>query len=415
MCEEKKKKWINRMGKVLSVTMPQERDANELFQEDYMDDLMASKPAGADDPQVRKAMVTLQAPNAGDLSDDEVNKQLEIIRKQTNAQKDSGSQLSQEQFRAHYDKFKDIKAKAGNVESIHEKDHPEFVGSTTHLRFGKVVGDHFGIDPVFGALLNPTGGIPGEGNKAAPGAGIMYDPDNPEDPVVKHGVMHDAAGYLYNKHGKKGPGYDYLGTEKRDTGDPYVGQSSGINYWIDKSDRTTDKLLSLAPDLDPRRQLAELPGYLVDVKKATGVDLREVYADVKKGVEEKYEFVEEKAGQAFDWGKEKLAEGEQAVKDGYNRLEEGYNELEEGYNKLEEKYDQFEKDAEEYVEQKVEEGEEYVKQKAQEMKDVIADKASDVAEGIEDAAEATTDAAGDAYDYASDKASKTIDYLTGWV
>ena len=40
------------------------------------------------------------------------------------------------------------------------------MGTTAQLRYGQVVGDAFGIDPVFGAMLNPTGGMVGPGNWA---------------------------------------------------------------------------------------------------------------------------------------------------------------------------------------------------------------------------------------------------------
>ena len=63
--------------------------------------------------------------------------------------------------------------------------------------------------------------------------GERKDRGEPDDPLVKHGVVHDAAGYLKNYH-DAGPGYDYLGREGRDTSDPFVGQEAGIQYWLEK-------------------------------------------------------------------------------------------------------------------------------------------------------------------------------------
>ncbi len=99
------------------------------------------------------------------------------------------------------------------------------MGSTPQMRYGKVVGDAFGVDPVFGALLNPTGGLVGYGN-------IAYQPAN-DSAVGYHGVFHDAAGYLNSFH-NAGPGYNYLGQEDGDTSSPLTGQTSGLRYWSDK-------------------------------------------------------------------------------------------------------------------------------------------------------------------------------------
>jgi hypothetical protein len=104
------------------------------------------------------------------------------------------------------------------------------MASNPQLVFGQVVGDAFGVDPVFGALLSPTGGMVGPGNKA-----LHLDDD---DPTGYHGIVHDAAGYLFNYH-NQGPGYDYLGKEAakgHQTSDPLTGQQSGMRYWHEKLD-----------------------------------------------------------------------------------------------------------------------------------------------------------------------------------
>jgi len=96
-----------------------------------------------------------------------------------------------------------------------------FGGSDTQMRFGSVVGDAFDIDPVFGSMLNPTGGLMGPGKWAIAGANTA---------VGYHSVVHDAAGYLHNYH-QVGPGYDYLGLEGGDTSNPLSGQRTGIAFW----------------------------------------------------------------------------------------------------------------------------------------------------------------------------------------
>jgi hypothetical protein len=102
-------------------------------------------------------------------------------------------------------------------------------GSTEQLRFGKIVGDAFGIDPVFGALLSPTGGRIGGGDSK-----ILHRILRSNEAVSYHGQVHDAAGYLYNYH-NSGPGYTYARPDapvsQRD--DYWMGQASGIQLWED--------------------------------------------------------------------------------------------------------------------------------------------------------------------------------------
>lgn len=102
--------------------------------------------------------------------------------------------------------------------------HGDFMGSTASLRYGKVVGDVYGIDPVFrGALLNPTGGLVGPGDDS-------YEPSD-NDAIGYHGIFHDAAGYLYNHQGKIGPGYDYMDRDPFATSNSLTGQVGGISWW----------------------------------------------------------------------------------------------------------------------------------------------------------------------------------------
>jgi hypothetical protein len=127
-----------------------------------------------------------------------------------------------EEMRQEFEKFQELAAErdaAGGVGGL--AGHPSFMGSNTQMRYGQVVGDAFGIDPVFGAMLNPTGGLVGPGNFAIAGD---------DTAVGYHGVVHDAAGYLHTFH-DAGPGYDYMGLEGRNTSSPLSGQREGIAHW----------------------------------------------------------------------------------------------------------------------------------------------------------------------------------------
>ena len=151
--------------------------------------------------------------------------------------------IDRAQFRAQYDRYLELYQTAKNngyEAAIDTNRHGEFLGSTVSLRYGKVAGDVLGVDPVFGALLNPTGGLVGPGDDA-------YQPA-PDDAIGYHGAVHDAAGYLYNAH-KTGPGYDYLGRDVISTSSPLSGQVGGISWWMSHSQLQADVLPNIMPDI----------------------------------------------------------------------------------------------------------------------------------------------------------------------
>jgi hypothetical protein len=78
-----------------------------------------------------------------------------------------------------------------------------------------------------GALLSPTGGIAGSGNKEV--SGLLYAVGGGKDVVITHGIVHDAAGYLFIYHGI-GPGYQYVPGKFRvlSNASPLAGQRDGI-------------------------------------------------------------------------------------------------------------------------------------------------------------------------------------------
>lgn len=61
------------------------------------------------------------------------------------------------------------------------------------------------LHPIWGCLLNPTGGIIGSGNTKL----LQSDWDSS---ISMHSCVHDAGGYLYKYH-NIGPGYNYLNTK----------------------------------------------------------------------------------------------------------------------------------------------------------------------------------------------------------
>jgi hypothetical protein len=166
--------------------------------------------------------------------------------------------LSLQQAQAQYERFLQLK---GERDSIGQQNQQtpvpdlgfsfDFMGSNVQLRYGKIAGDVLGLDPVFGALLNPTGGLTGPGN-------LSFNLG--DTPLSIHGAVHDAAGYLFNYH-NLGPGYNYLGTPDgiNDTSDPLAGQINGVEFWYTLIEGDTSNvadafntLLSLFTDLvDP--------------------------------------------------------------------------------------------------------------------------------------------------------------------
>jgi len=133
-------------------------------------------------------------------------------------------------------KFAEIVNEKGiRPDLIDNGDKDFFYGSTQQLRFGKVVGDSLGLDPIFGALLRPDGGLTG------PAEGFMYNNGDgiyiADEALAMHSAAHDAAGFLYSKFGL-GPGYCYSPGGCSDvspmgTDHPYSGQVEGIAAWLE--------------------------------------------------------------------------------------------------------------------------------------------------------------------------------------
>ena len=189
---------------------------------EYRKGLINSKFEGQGTDELRDAMVALRKQPLPDSEAEPHLKKIAASRKRPI-----------DEIRAEYKKFvklnelnlENIREKPGEYEEIDElkPSQQKFMGSDWQMRYGKVAGDALGIDPVFGAMLNPTGGLVGPGNKGlAPDGALM------PEAVAYHGAYHDAMGHLYTYH-KEGPGYNYMkspiGLNK---GSPYAGQATGI-------------------------------------------------------------------------------------------------------------------------------------------------------------------------------------------
>lgn len=127
-------------------------------------------------------------------------------------------------FHAQWDRFVELSGYPTDFKGHIDEDIYDYFGRTAQMRYGAVVGDVLGVDPVFGALLNPTGGRVGPGSDS-------YEPlDN--DALGYHGVFHDASGYLYNFQGALGNGYNYLGRpDFWGSESEKSGQIGGIAWW----------------------------------------------------------------------------------------------------------------------------------------------------------------------------------------
>lgn len=168
-----------------------------------------------------------------------------------------------EDIKSEYGKFQELMqerdaAGAAGVGGLSDF-HGSFMGSNTQMRYGSVIGDAFGVDPVFGAMLNPTGGLVGPGNWAIAGD---------DTAVGYHGVIHDAAGYLHTYHGV-GPGYDYLGVDPIPTTNPLSGQVAGVAYWTATTQVVEPMRQVVRGAMDNFQRAADVGGWMFE--QAAGV------------------------------------------------------------------------------------------------------------------------------------------------
>ncbi len=265
---------------------PSPVSTSEIFSHSYMRKMVGRKWPNEGDPALRQAMYDLRE----NQSPEKVEQALKVI-----AEKSDG-RMTLEQAREQHKIFLEKRKEAESVGiKIHELAQipirADYMGSRDHLRFGQIVGDALGLDPIFGALLNPTGGIVGPDNY-----GLALN----ESALGYHAAFHDAGGFLHTYFGK-GPGYDYLGLEpgrfKDNPLNPLVGQQSGVLYWnaMVSSRLSLDKLrnpLALIADSQHGIGLSTIVttglGVYVDVTKV----LPKVYDQAKQTAQDVKQRVE---------------------------------------------------------------------------------------------------------------------------
>ncbi|XP_065065684.1 uncharacterized protein LOC135691674 [Rhopilema esculentum] len=129
-------------------------------------------------------------------------------------------------------KFVELLRKTTEPSDVLHKKHKSYWGTRQQLRFGKAVGDwidkSYGpLDPIFGALLSPTGGRTGPGDDTVLHK-LLFDNNGP---FAYHSAVHDAFGYLFTFH-HTGPGYKYLDAASLfKKSNPLSGQAAGIRFW----------------------------------------------------------------------------------------------------------------------------------------------------------------------------------------
>lgn len=170
--------------------------------------------------------------------------------------------LSEEEVREQFAKAVEAAKKAGGGENNPAFNSVSFLngghwGSRRQLMFGKVVGDHLGIHPVFAAFLNPSGGLIGPGG-GLPVTVLEYEMGGvfEENAWGYHGAAHDAFGYLHNFH-QTGPGYQYVDSafnelDKFGTDSFLSGQISGYVYWLRQMDVSEETIDHIVRGLKPR-------------------------------------------------------------------------------------------------------------------------------------------------------------------
>jgi len=199
-------------------------DPSRIFDQGYMENFIGSDFQGSGSPRLNSLMEQLMNADPNDPRTGRILDEIADIRG-----------VDRAQFRDQYEKYLILRengnTNGGNYPDIDLNTHGDFLGSKVSLRYGSLVGEVFGVDPVFGSLLNPTGGLVGAGSES-------YWPGE-NDAIGYHGTFHDAAGYLYN-YQKIGPGYDYMNREPFDTGNPLSGQVGGISWWVSHPELSMD-------------------------------------------------------------------------------------------------------------------------------------------------------------------------------
>jgi len=155
-----------------------------------------------------------------------LNKVLKRISKATSESLDE----TKKQYKRFQEELKKlpIKEKQRILKQI-KNVKPEYLGSLQQLRFGQLLTEHLDLNPVFSALLSPTGGLIGPGS--VPRNIWFY---SEKGVLAYHAAVHDAAGFLCNRKSIM-PGYEYITNDEEPCEtSPLAGQVTGILYWYRK-------------------------------------------------------------------------------------------------------------------------------------------------------------------------------------
>jgi hypothetical protein len=199
---------------------------------------------------------------SGDLKGKKLNKILKRISEVTNESLDE-TKKQYRRFQKELKKFsKEEKQRIlGQIKEV----KPEYLGSLQQLRFGQLLAEHLDLNPVFSALLSPTGGMIGPGS--VPRNIWFY---SEKGVLAYHAAVHDAAGFLCNRKNIM-PGYEYITNDQEPCErSPLAGQFTGILYWY----RKLKKLRRT-----PRAEVS-----VTDI--SIGLDFEEPFADIWVDLEE---------------------------------------------------------------------------------------------------------------------------------
>lgn len=189
-------------------------DPGSVFSPSSLGNLAGAQFSGAGSPELGGIMQGLMADPKGD----ELDLFLEKLAKLRGR--------SLDEIRKEYSKFMGIKGMLGKLAQQFgqimpanvDATHMNFMGSLDQMRSGSLVGQAFGIDPVFGAMLNPTGGMIGATNglfsASEPAAGLHF---------AAQSAAHFLQSYFH-----AGPGDSYLGKG---------GISEAIGFWREQASK----------------------------------------------------------------------------------------------------------------------------------------------------------------------------------
>ncbi len=319
---------------------------DEVFTEEYMEELKDMKFAGAGTPELKEVIKKIEKGLSSANRAEVLGELAEIVGEPPTVADLDADYARYLILVKQRDAIGDQKGQA-EPDGVDEQKHPDFVGSNEQLMFGKVLGDALGIHEVFATLLSPTGGLVGPGNDLIPGQ--LPSPHlSPDNIVAVHGTVHDAAGYLDTFH-EEGPGYNYRGSEIEEMifdgfefigleiEEHYKGQASGIWYW--GSEKGLDGALEDGKEMAEEMfddAVVELEKALEGVRADATEEIDKIIAafeetkqeaidkanEIKEDLEDRAEEAAEDLGALVDEIEAEVLEARDALADGVEKVSE---------------------------------------------------------------------------------------------